>query len=47
MNGSTDQNTKCHELICTIQPASGGPTKAGIIQQAENQVISLARSASP
>ena len=29
-----------------IQPASGGPTNAGSIQQAENHIISLARSAS-
>lgn len=47
ISGSTDQNTKCHELICTIQPANGSLTKAGTIQHAENHIISLARSASP
>ena len=44
ITGSTDQNTQCHELISTIQPANGGPMNAGSIQQAENQVISVARS---
>ena len=44
-NGSTAQNTQCHDRFSLSQAATAGPTKEGSIQQAEYHVITLARSA--